>query len=262
MNPGDYPLNGSPFHVPPSYAQQQQQHPPQQQQQQQHGAGQGSPGTPVESGSPHAMQHSPFPYTTFAYPNHSYPQYPQYPQPIMMYGHARAPPHNTQAGPSTTPTTPNKPTPTSAKRKSLLPASADPIHVELTTSLSLQVVATSRGPQRQAITRSEQKLSAPATVVGAERSGPLYSPPTPIDLSLTLVSDAISSRTAIPPSVNTASNRCSSAPSSCQSQKPGSRRRRRRMSLRLRRRSLAGGRLHRRLMHKKARHAFLVRFPH
>ena len=126
MNPGDYPLNGSPFHVPPSYA---QQHP--QQQQQQHGTGQGSPGTPVETGSPHAMQHSPFPYTTFTYPSHSYPQYPQYPHPIMMYGHARAQPHTTQAGPSTTPSTSAKPTPTptSTKRKSLLPALANPVHV-------------------------------------------------------------------------------------------------------------------------------------
>ena len=123
MNPGDYPLNGSPFHVPPSYAQQ-------------HGTSQGSPGTPVESGSPHPMQHSPFPYTTFTYPSHSYPQYPQYPQPIMMYGHARAQPHTTQAGPSTTPSTSTKATPTSAKRKSLLPAPVYPIHVQLTTRLS------------------------------------------------------------------------------------------------------------------------------
>ena len=129
MNPGDYPLNGSPFHVPPSYAQ--QQHPPQQ-----HGTGQGSPATPGESGSPHAIQHSPFPYPAFTYPNHSYPQYPQYPQPIMMYGHARAQPHTTQAGPSPTPSTSTKPTPTSAKRKSLLLAPVDSIHVELTTSLS------------------------------------------------------------------------------------------------------------------------------
>ena len=135
MNPGDYPLNGSPFHVPPSYAQ--QQHHQQQQQPQQHAPGQGSPGTPVESGSPHAMQHSPFPYTTFTYPTHSYPQYPQYPQPIMMYGHPRAQPHHTtQAGPSTNPSTSStKLTPTSAKRKSLPPAPAHPIHVQLTTSL-------------------------------------------------------------------------------------------------------------------------------
>ena len=118
MNPGDYPLNGSPFHVPPSYAQQQH---PSQQQQQQHGAGQGTPGTPGESGSPHAMQHSPFPYAAFTYPNHSYPQYPQYPQPIMMYGHARAQPHTTPPGPSPTPSTSAsaKPTQTSVKRKSL-----------------------------------------------------------------------------------------------------------------------------------------------
>lgn len=128
MNPGDYPLNGSPFHVPPSYAQQQPQ---------QHGTGQGSPGTPVESGSPHAMQHSPFSYTTFTYPSHSYPQYPQYPQPIMMYGHARAQPHSTQAGPSTTPSTSSKTTPTSAKRKSLFPASIHPIHDQLTSNPSL-----------------------------------------------------------------------------------------------------------------------------
>ena len=167
MNPGDYPLNGSPFHVPPSYPQ--QQHPPTQQQQ--HGTSQGSPGTPGESGSPHAMQHSPFPYNTFTYPNHSYPQYPQYPQPIMMYGHARAQPHTTQAGPSPTPSTSAKPPPTSAKRKSLLFALVDPIHVELTTSLSLQVAATIREPQRRLIIRSEQKHSALVTVVGAERSG-------------------------------------------------------------------------------------------
>jgi len=165
MNPGDYPLNGSPFHVPPSYAQQQQ-HPSQQQQ---HGTGQGSPGTPVESGSPHAMQHPPFPYTTFTYPNHSYPQYPQYPQPIMMYGHTRAQPHTTQAGPSTTSSTSSKPTPTSAKRKSLLLASVDLVHVQLTTSLSLQVAATIREPRRRAITRSEQRRSALAIVVEAER---------------------------------------------------------------------------------------------
>ena len=172
MNPGDYSLNGSPFHVPPSYAH--PQHPSQ------HGAGQGSPGTPGESGSPHAMQHSPFPYTAFSYPNHSYPQYPQYPQPIMMYGHARAQPHTAQAGPSPTPSTSAKPNPTSAKRKSLLHAPVDPLHVQLTTSLSLQVVATIKDPQRHQIIRSEPRRSAPATVVEAERSGMLRPQP-PID---------------------------------------------------------------------------------
>jgi hypothetical protein len=163
MNPGDYPLNGSPFHVPPSYAQ--PQHP------QQHGTGQGSPGTPGESGSPHAMQHSSFPYTAFTYPNHSYPQYPQYPQPIMMYGHARAQPHPTQAGPSPTPSTSTKPAPTSAKRKSLLLALVDSIHVQLTTSPSLQVVATIKDPQRLPIIRSEPRHSVLAIVAEAERSG-------------------------------------------------------------------------------------------
>ena len=44
--------------------------------QHQDGTGQGSPGTPIESGSLHTMQHLPFPYTTFTYPNHSHPQYP------------------------------------------------------------------------------------------------------------------------------------------------------------------------------------------
>lgn len=166
MNPGDYPLNGSPFHVPPSYAQPQHQ-------QQQHGAGQGSPGTPGESSSPHAMQHSHFPYP-FAYPNHSYPQYPQYPQPIMMYGHARAQPHTTQAGPSPTPSASTKPAPTSAKRKSLFLALVHPIHVQLTTSLSVQVAATIKDPQRPPIIRSEQRHSALATVVGAERLGRLH----------------------------------------------------------------------------------------
>lgn len=173
MNPGDYPLNGSPFHVPPSYAQ--QQHSPQ------HG-GQGSPGTPGESGSPHAMQHSPFPYTTFTYPNHSYPQYPQYPQPIMMYGHARAQPHTTQAGPSPTPSTSTKPAPTSAKRKSLLLALVDPVHVQLTTSLSFQAVGTIKDPQRHLIIRSERKHNAPVIAVEVERSGrprPYFPSPPP-----------------------------------------------------------------------------------
>lgn len=179
MNPGDYPLNGSPFHVPPSYAQ--PQHPPPQ-----HGTGQGSPGTPGESSSPHAMQHSPFPYTPFSYPNHSYPQYPQYPQPIMMYGHARAQPHTTPAGPSPTPSSSTKQTPTSAKRKSPLLALVDPVHVQLTTSLFLQVAATIKGPQRLPIIRSEPRPSVLATVVEAERSGSLHPclPSAPSNLSL------------------------------------------------------------------------------
>lgn len=76
MNPGGYPMNGSPFTThPPSHSPYPQ--PPQ------NSGGQG-PTSPTDSHGGHR-----YAYPGYSYSGHSYPQYPQYPQPIMMYAPPR-----------------------------------------------------------------------------------------------------------------------------------------------------------------------------
>lgn len=106
-----------------------------------------------------------------------------------------------------------------------------------------RAAATIREPQLRVIIRSEQKHSALATVVGAERS------------------DATSFLIPIPRFANTADNLCSSVHFSFRSQRLDLKRRKPRRRLRSKRRTVAGGRLPQRLIPKKARHAFSAQHP-